>query len=136
MAFNARPSAPLTPVQPTLPSSTYGQSLLQRHHKRLRRLARVWSFSSSTALFVTKTTACCIDTGMKDTNYFLLGDVARILRCQPYQIVYLLTTNKVPEPALRIGNKRVFTLEDVHRIAERLRVHFSPAELTRGGTNE
>lgn len=73
---------------------------------------------------------------MDNTNFFLLSDVARILRCQPYQIVYLLTTNKVPEPRLRIGNKRVFTLEDVHRIAERLKVHFSPAELTRGGKHE
>lgn len=73
---------------------------------------------------------------MKDTNYFLLGDVARILRCQPYQIVYLLTTNKVPEPTLRIANKRVFTLADVHRLAERLQVHFSPTELTRGGSHE
>jgi DNA-binding transcriptional MerR regulator len=73
---------------------------------------------------------------MDSTTYFLLGDVARILRCQPYQIVYLLTTGKVPEPALRIGNKRIFTLADVHRIAERLKVHFSPTELTRGGKHE
>src|SRR3954469_20594393 len=67
--------------------------------------------------FITKTRASCIATCMNNTDFFLLGDVARILRCQPYQIVYLLTTRQVPEPALRIGNKRVFTLPDIQRVA-------------------
>jgi DNA-binding transcriptional MerR regulator len=60
------------------------------------------------------------DTGMNNTDFFLLGDVARLLRCQPHRIVYLLTTRQVPEPALRIGNKRVFTAPDIQRVAERL----------------
>ena len=62
---------------------------------------------------------------MDNTNYFLLGDVARILRCQPYQIVYLLTTRQVPEPTLRIGNRRVFTIADVQRIDEKLQLPVS-----------
>jgi hypothetical protein len=62
---------------------------------------------------------------MNNTDFFLLGDVARILRCQPYQIVYLLTTRQVPEPALRIGNKRVFTLPDIQRVAEKLQVQLA-----------
>jgi hypothetical protein len=62
---------------------------------------------------------------MTNTNYFVLGDVARILRCQPYQIVYLLTTHQVPEPTLRLGNRRVFTIADVHRMAEKLQLHMT-----------
>jgi DNA-binding transcriptional MerR regulator len=73
---------------------------------------------------------------MDQQHYFLLGDVARILRCQPYQIVYLLTTNKVPEPALRIGNKRIFTSDDIARLSERLSQHFTPEERSRGGKDE
>ena len=61
---------------------------------------------------------------MNNTDYFLLGDVARILRCQPYQIVYLLSTRQVPEPA-RIGNKRVFTIVDMQRLAEKLQVQMA-----------
>jgi hypothetical protein len=62
---------------------------------------------------------------MNNTEFFLLGDVARILRCQPYQIVYLLTTRQVPEPALRIGNKRVFTIADMRRLSEKLQVQMA-----------
>ena len=68
---------------------------------------------------------CCIYTFMNNTDFFLLGDVARILRCQPYQIVYLLSTRQVAEPELRIGNKRVFTIADVQRIAEKLQVQMA-----------
>jgi DNA-binding transcriptional MerR regulator len=50
------------------------------------------------------------------TDYYLLGDVARSLGCQPYKIVYLLTTGQVPEPR-RIGNRRLFKREDIDRIA-------------------
>jgi hypothetical protein len=59
---------------------------------------------------------------MDTPDFYLLKDVARILRCRPYQIAYLLSTRQVPEPALRIGNKRVFTAENIGRIAERLRI--------------
>jgi len=55
-------------------------------------------------------------------NHFSLGETARILKVQPYRIVYLLTTGKVPEPKLRLGNRRVFSLGDVQRISERLKV--------------
>jgi hypothetical protein len=47
---------------------------------------------------------------MGNTDFFLLADVARILRCRP---------------ALRIGNKRVFTPPDIRRIAERLHVQLA-----------
>jgi DNA-binding transcriptional MerR regulator len=47
---------------------------------------------------------------------FLLSDVARLLDCKPHQIVYLLTSRQVAEPALRIGGRRVFTQEDMERL--------------------
>jgi DNA-binding transcriptional MerR regulator len=55
-----------------------------------------------------------------ETELYLLGEVARRLMCPPHRIVYLLTSGKVPEPALRIGGRRVFTEEDIKRLAEKL----------------
>jgi DNA-binding transcriptional MerR regulator len=69
---------------------------------------------------------------MNETDFFLLGDVARILRCQPYQIVYLLTTRQVPEPRLRIGNKRVFTMNDIHRLADKMQVQLAHELVAKG----
>lgn len=53
-------------------------------------------------------------------NLYLLGDVARMLGVRPYRIVYLLQTGQVPEPALRLGCRRIFTNEDCRRIADKL----------------
>jgi hypothetical protein len=53
---------------------------------------------------------------------FLLGEVAKILGRRPHQIAYLLTTRQVPEPERRIANKRIFTEEDVVRLARHFRV--------------
>ena len=57
---------------------------------------------------------------MDQPNLLLLGDVARLVPCKPYQVVYLLTTGQLPEPALRLGGRRVFTQEDVVRIRSKL----------------
>jgi len=59
---------------------------------------------------------------MIDHDYYLLSDVAKILRCRPSKIVYLLATRQVPEPALRIGNRRVFTTLDLFRLSEKLQI--------------
>ena len=61
-------------------------------------------------------------THMYDRDFYLLGDVARILQVRPHQIVYLLSTRQVPEPAMRLGNRRVFTVADITAIAERLKI--------------
>ena len=55
-----------------------------------------------------------------DCDLYLLGEVSRTLGCEPYRIVYLLTTGKVPEPRLRIGNRRLFTGDDIARLALKL----------------
>jgi hypothetical protein len=53
------------------------------------------------------------------TQLLSLKDVANRLGTQPYRIVYLLSTGKVPEPD-RVGGKRVFCAEDLNRIAKQL----------------
>jgi DNA-binding transcriptional MerR regulator len=54
------------------------------------------------------------------SDLFLLGDVARRLGCRPHRIAYLLTSGLVPEPALRLGNRRVFDEGDIGRIIAQL----------------
>ena len=44
---------------------------------------------------------------------FLLNDAAKIVGVKPYQLAYALSISKVPEPVLRLGNKRIFTESDV-----------------------
>lgn len=51
------------------------------------------------------------------TPLYLLGEVARRLGCPPHRIVYLFSSGKATEPALRLGNRRVFTEQDIVRIA-------------------
>ena len=56
------------------------------------------------------------------TQYlYSLSEVSHILKVQPYQIVYLLTTGQVPEPEARLANRRAFTMDDIERLAEKLR---------------
>lgn len=59
---------------------------------------------------------------MNDRHY-LLAEVARILGRKPHHISYALTTRQVPEPHLRVANKRVFSAEDVERLARHFGVN-------------
>jgi hypothetical protein len=65
---------------------------------------------------------------------YLLGEIARILGRRPHQIDYLLKTRQVPEPAQRIANKRIFTEEDVVRLARHFRAapNWTAIERTNG----
>ena len=51
------------------------------------------------------------------TEFLLLSETARLLGVKPYQVTYALVQGFVPEPRLRIGNRRVFQAEDVQRLA-------------------
>jgi hypothetical protein len=51
---------------------------------------------------------------------FLISDVSRQLNVPQHRIAYLFITRKLPEPQLRLGNRRVFTLSDVQRVAKAL----------------
>jgi hypothetical protein len=55
-------------------------------------------------------------------DHFLLGEVARILKRKPHQVVYPMVTGKIPEPQMRLAGKRLFTVEDVDRLARHFRV--------------
>ena len=50
-------------------------------------------------------------------HIFSLGDVARLLRIQPYKIAYAISTGALPDASCRLANKRCFIAEDVERIA-------------------
>ncbi len=58
-------------------------------------------------------------------KHYLLKDVSKLLKLKPYQITYAISVGFIPEPALRINNKRVFVAEEV----ERIRLHFSQKEV-------
>ncbi len=60
-------------------------------------------------------------------KHYLLKDVARRLKIKPYRIVYAISVGLLPEPALRISNKRVFVESEVEQIKE----HF--ARVDEGG---
>jgi DNA-binding transcriptional MerR regulator len=51
---------------------------------------------------------------------FSLSDVSRQLNVPQHRIAYLFMTRKLPEPQLRLGNRRVFTLTDLQRVARAL----------------
>ena len=52
-------------------------------------------------------------------QYYTLKDVAAILHTKPHRIVYQLITNNVTDVP-RIGGRRIFTIEDMQRIASAL----------------
>lgn len=47
-----------------------------------------------------------------------LGDVSRLVGIARHKIEYAIANGAIPEPELRIANKRVFTTDDVERIAD------------------
>ncbi len=57
---------------------------------------------------------------------FLLGDVSRRLNVPPHRISYLFVKRAIPEPVLRLGNRRVFTEEDGRAIAKLLGLEWKP----------
>ncbi len=44
---------------------------------------------------------------------FLLNDAAKQIGVKPYQLAYAVSSGLLPEPSLRLGNKRIFTESDV-----------------------
>ena len=56
------------------------------------------------------------------------GEVARLLGLQVYQIAYAHSTGQLAEPARRILNKRMYSADDVRRVANHFGVTL-PSEL-------
>jgi hypothetical protein len=51
---------------------------------------------------------------------YLISDVARQLNVPPHRVAYLYMTRKLPEPQLKLGNRRIFTLDDIRKVAKAL----------------
>ncbi len=49
---------------------------------------------------------------------YSLKDVARVLGVRSHRVGYAVSSGAVPEPDLRLANKRIFTTDDVIRLAE------------------
>jgi hypothetical protein len=66
---------------------------------------------------------CCIYTDEEEPmqTLFTLKDVAAQLNVAPYRVTYLVTSRQVEEPALRIGNVRVWTLPEIQVLATKLK---------------
>lgn len=45
-------------------------------------------------------------------------DLSRLLGIQEHRITYAIRAGFVPEPSYKVANKRVFTQEDLRRVAE------------------
>jgi len=65
-----------------------------------------------------------------------MGECARILQVQSYQIQYAYAHGRVPEPRLRIGGRRVFAPADVRRLAAHFGVTLPAAEAAAEPTAE
>ena len=57
---------------------------------------------------------------MTDERVRSTGEVARRLGVQPYRLHYLVTTGRVPEPALRVAGKRAWTNAELQAAKEAL----------------
>ncbi len=55
---------------------------------------------------------------------YSLGEVAQKLGVAPFRITYSITTGLVPDASMRFAGRRVFTQEDVQRLA----IHFGIAD--------
>ncbi len=58
---------------------------------------------------------------MEDRHY-ILSDVARILGKKPHQVTYALTSRAVPEPEQRVASRRLFSRDDIVRLARHFKV--------------
>ena len=65
-----------------------------------------------------------------------LHQVAELLQLRHYRIAYAIATHRVPEPALRVANNRVFQNADIARIARHFGVTYPPAESALTTVNE
>ena len=63
----------------------------------------------------------------------LLSDVSKMLGIKPYRITYALDTGLVDQPRLRVARTRVFSNEDVQRLAQHFGIHLDSEPGGEGG---
>ena len=57
-----------------------------------------------------------------------LRQVAELLKLQHYRIEYAIATHRIPEPAVRVANKRIFQQADIRAIATHFGVTYPMVE--------
>ena len=62
-----------------------------------------------------------------------LGDVSRVIGIARHKIEYAIANGSIPEPRLRIANKRAFTTEELQNIADYFGVSVMNGEDAEGG---
>jgi hypothetical protein len=67
---------------------------------------------------------------------YSLSGVADLLAVKPHRILYLLSTRAVPEPQLRVAGKRLWTLEEIAVLSERLKLQTAAQLQRERGTHE
>lgn len=63
---------------------------------------------------------------LMNTELLMLGQVAKLVGVPYWRITYAHASGKVREPELRVGNRRLYTTEDVERLME----HFHQTSTT------
>jgi len=56
------------------------------------------------------------------------GDVSKLLGIAKHKIEYAIANGLIPEPELRVANKRIFIVEDVQRVANHFGVELNIEE--------
>jgi hypothetical protein len=51
-------------------------------------------------------------------NLMSLSGAAKVLGVRPHQVAFAIVSFCVPEPAMRVANRRVFQQEDIDRLEE------------------
>lgn len=66
---------------------------------------------------------------------FSLSDVAKLLVVAPHRILYLLSVDPSLEPRLRVAGKRLWTVEEIAPISDRLMLQTAARLKREGGSN-
>jgi hypothetical protein len=76
-----------------------------------------------------------MEVNMDTHNLLLLGQVAKLLKIPPHRITYLFVAGKIQDVPT-MGNRRVFSLADVRRVADALGVKLDETQLEKEVTHE
>lgn len=65
-----------------------------------------------------------------------LGEVSRLINVPRHRIDYAISNGSIPEPKMRIANKRAFSQEEVRVIANYFGVHLEERVMPEKATND
>lgn len=67
---------------------------------------------------------------------FSTGQVARLIGVPSYRIEYAHTHNKLDEPVQRVMNKRLYSLDDLRRVAQHFGIELDESLIAVNGGKE